>query len=194
MAQKIDRRVKRTRRLVSNAFIDLVLENGYDGVRIEDIIDRADVARTTFYTHFKDKGDLLDYVVELFREEAMQNIPNIELDENGLPSSEQLRTTFQNVADHASFFRMALAENGMPKFYDRIHDIVARMVQTLADQHAEEHGRSYRMPNSLVSYHFAGAFLSTVKWWLEDNRIYLISTEDMAENFLRLHGYKTKVK
>ncbi|MEM8856908.1 MAG: TetR/AcrR family transcriptional regulator [Chloroflexota bacterium] len=194
MAEKIDRRVKRTRRLVSNAFIELVLENGYDGVRIEDIIDRADVARTTFYTHFKDKGDLLDYVVELFRQESTQNIPNIELDSSGLPSSDQLCNTFQNVADHAPFFRMALAENGMPKFYDRIHQIVADMIETLTDKHVEETGRTYRMPNSLIAYHFAGAFLSTVKWWLEDNRIYLISPEEMADRFLRLHGYSSKAK
>ena len=189
MAEKIDRRIKRTRRLVSEAFIELVLENGYDGVRIEDIIERADVARTTFYTHFKDKGDLLEYVVEMFRQQTEQNIPSIKLDENGLPSADQLKTTFQNVADHVPFFQMALAENGMPKFYDKIHLIMANMVETLLTNHAEQTGRTYQLPISLIAYHFAGALLSTVKWWLQENRIYLISPGEMADQFLQLHGY-----
>lgn len=189
MAEKIDRRIKRTRRLVSEAFIQLVLEKGYDGVRIEDIIEQADVARTTFYTHFKDKGDLLEYVVETFRQQAEQNLPHIELDANGLPSAEQLKKTFQNVVDHAPYFRMALAENGMPKFYDRIHLIIANMVETLLTNHVEQVGRNYQVPISLIAYHFAGALLSTVKWWLQENRIYLISPEEMADQFLHLHGY-----
>ena len=189
MAKKIDRRVKRTRRLISEAFIHLVLEKGYDGVRIEGIIERADVARTTFYKHFRDKGDLLQYVANTFRETTKENMPNIQLDEQGLPSESQLAITFTNIAKHALFFRVSLASNGMPKLYDQVHSHIAEMIETLLTQHLEETGQQPAVPISLTAYHFTGALLSTVKWWLQEQRIYLIPPEEMATLFIQLHRF-----
>lgn len=54
-----DRRVRRTRRMVQEALVALILEKGYDAVTVTDIIDRADVGRSTFYAHFSDKRDVL---------------------------------------------------------------------------------------------------------------------------------------
>jgi AcrR family transcriptional regulator len=54
-----DRRVAKTRRALKEALTDLTLEHGYEAVTVSDIIDRADVGRSTFYAHFTDKDDLL---------------------------------------------------------------------------------------------------------------------------------------
>ena len=54
-----DRRVSRTRRALKDALTDLILEKGYEAVTVQDVIDRADVGRSTFYAHFVDKDDLL---------------------------------------------------------------------------------------------------------------------------------------
>jgi len=54
-----DRRVNRTRTALKEALTDLILEKGYEAVTVQDIIDRADVGRSTFYSHFLDKDDLL---------------------------------------------------------------------------------------------------------------------------------------
>ncbi len=54
-----DRRVQRTRRTLREALIALLLERGWDAVNVQDICERADVGRSTFYTHFADKEDLL---------------------------------------------------------------------------------------------------------------------------------------
>ena len=54
-----DRRVSRTRRSLKEALTDLILEKGYEAVTVQDVIDRADVGRSTFYAHFVDKDDLL---------------------------------------------------------------------------------------------------------------------------------------
>jgi AcrR family transcriptional regulator len=54
-----DRRVGKTRKALKEALTDLILEQGYEGVTVQDVIDRADVGRSTFYSHFIDKDDLL---------------------------------------------------------------------------------------------------------------------------------------
>ncbi|MEU8364671.1 TetR/AcrR family transcriptional regulator [Nonomuraea sp. NPDC048882] len=51
--------MRRTRRLVQQALVELILEKGYDAVTVTDIIVRADVGRSTFYAHFTDKQDVL---------------------------------------------------------------------------------------------------------------------------------------
>ena len=54
-----DRRVGKTRKALKEALTDLILEQGYEPVTVQDVIDRADVGRSTFYAHFVDKDDLL---------------------------------------------------------------------------------------------------------------------------------------
>lgn len=56
---KIDRRSARTRRALLTAFIELVLERNYAAIGIGDIVERADVGRSTFYSHFRSKDAVL---------------------------------------------------------------------------------------------------------------------------------------
>src|SRR5258708_14782425 len=55
---KTDKRVERTRKLLQTALIDLIGERGYDAITIQDIVDRANVGRTTFYLHYNSKEHL----------------------------------------------------------------------------------------------------------------------------------------
>src|SRR5260370_1139942 len=59
MQAKEDRRVGRTRKLLEDALHDLIVEKGYEAVTVQDIIDRANVGRSTFYAHYTDKQQLL---------------------------------------------------------------------------------------------------------------------------------------
>jgi AcrR family transcriptional regulator len=56
---KPDRRIARTRQALMSAFVSEILSRGYDEVSVEDIVKRANVGRSTFYTHYKSKDDLL---------------------------------------------------------------------------------------------------------------------------------------
>lgn len=187
MAVKEDRRVRRTKRLLREAFIELVAEQGYDTVRIEDILERADIARTTFYTHFRDKRALLNYVADVFRETSQARIADIQIDASGLPTVAQIEKTFSNFKENAPFFRMVLNTSGVPLLYEQVHQALANVVETLAIQNSQPGGVEPEVPHSLRAYHFAGSLLSTARWWLEGDRIYLISAEKMAEMFIQLH-------
>ena len=56
---RVDRRVQKTKKLLSQALIQLILEKGYERVTVQDILDKANVARSTFYTHYESKELLL---------------------------------------------------------------------------------------------------------------------------------------
>jgi AcrR family transcriptional regulator len=57
-----DRRVRRTRQALQDALFTLMTEKGYDAVTVQDTIDRADVGRSTFHSHYADKDELLQGV------------------------------------------------------------------------------------------------------------------------------------
>ena len=59
-----DRRVAKTRKALKEALTDLILEKGYEAVTVQDVIDRADVGRSTFYAHFVDKDALLMAILD----------------------------------------------------------------------------------------------------------------------------------
>jgi AcrR family transcriptional regulator len=59
VAKKEDRRVQRTQRLLREALVALIREKGFEALSVQEIIDRANVGRATFYAHFDNKEDLL---------------------------------------------------------------------------------------------------------------------------------------
>ena len=77
LEEKLDPRVKRTRKYLEQAFIELLTEKGFQSVTVQDITERAEVNRATFYAHFPDKYALLDHVVlQDFRQEVENRMLN----------------------------------------------------------------------------------------------------------------------
>lgn len=66
-----DPRVKRTRRLILDAFQSLLLEKGFHAISVQDIAGRATVNRATFYAHFVDKRDLLDHQISAWFQDVL---------------------------------------------------------------------------------------------------------------------------
>jgi AcrR family transcriptional regulator len=76
--EKLDPRVKRTRQLLEQSFLDVVSQKGFQSVSVQDITEKAGVNRATFYAHFPDKYALLDYSVRQgFRQELEKRMLNV---------------------------------------------------------------------------------------------------------------------
>src|SRR3990170_2749326 len=122
MPQNIpDRRVQKTRKLLQDSLIALVSEKGYESVTIQEILDRANVGRSTFYAHFQDKDQLLhsilDRLDELFEQhkkrvldaaKEIRNINDVDLT-SGLSPTLSL---FQFVGQNHRFFKTMLGHRG----------------------------------------------------------------------------------
>ena len=70
--QKLDPRVKRTRGLILQSFMEILPEKGFQTVSIQDITDRAGINRATFYAHFPDKYALLDRSIQLLFQQEIE--------------------------------------------------------------------------------------------------------------------------
>lgn len=76
-AKHVDPRVRRTRKLLQQAFIELFQEKGFSAISIQDITERATVNRATFYAHFTDKYDLMDSIIrEEFQRAVTDQLPS----------------------------------------------------------------------------------------------------------------------
>ena len=93
---KIDPRVKRTRKLLLDAFISLISEKSFEDITVQDIAARATVNRATFYAHFVDKYALVD---NLIREDFAQLLQRRLATHTG-SAQEHLRQVFLAVTDH----------------------------------------------------------------------------------------------
>jgi len=75
--EKLDPRVKRTRGLILRSFESLLAEKGFETISVQDVTDKAEVNRATFYAHFHDKYELLDYSIsQMFKQEIEKRTLN----------------------------------------------------------------------------------------------------------------------
>ncbi|WP_280234453.1 TetR/AcrR family transcriptional regulator [Nocardia cyriacigeorgica] len=100
MDESPDRRVRRTRNLLHRALIELMIERGYERVTVTDVIDRADVGRSTFYAHYRDKDDLLVVSCTDFLRREIDRVRGA----HGSPLA-PLRVMFRLAADYPDVYR-----------------------------------------------------------------------------------------
>jgi AcrR family transcriptional regulator len=71
-SRKTDPRVDRTRKLISEAFLEVMDKVGFEGLTVNDIAEKAGINRATFYAHFADKHELLSHEVRIGFTELIQ--------------------------------------------------------------------------------------------------------------------------
>jgi AcrR family transcriptional regulator len=169
MARKpVDRRVQRTRMLLQDALIGMMIEKGYEATTVQDIIDRANVGRATFYAHFADKETLLTSRLEDLRvllsrrQQQVLSAPG-GLRERGLGFSLAM---LEHARDHLPLYQAILGRESGAFVLQRIH----RMMADLVDIDLKAIGfKSVAEPRALAVEYIAGAFMAVLIWWLEHN-------------------------
>ena len=167
--RKKDRRVERTRRLLHEALIDLVRERNYDEITVQDILDRADVGRSTFYTHFRNKDHLLlgDLGTGL-TEEALV-IGEVDL--------------FQHLEDNYDLYRALVGTEGLPAVQSRLRRSLFDSWEERFSK-ANESGAENEIPTQVATHFLAGAQMEVIAWWLQAGMPY--SPEQMNGMLKRL--------
>jgi AcrR family transcriptional regulator len=181
--QKLDRRVQRTRAQLRDALIALILERGYDDLTIQDITDKADLRRATFYLHYKDKQELLLTVLsESFDEVVQQMTPLLQSDAlAGKTKVEAFLVMFKHAEQNALLYKRILNSQSGVIVSNLIREYLAALLLTALNAIPS---KQISVPPQVLANFMAGAELEMVAWWLNHDMPH--SPEQMAEMVQRL--------
>jgi AcrR family transcriptional regulator len=168
-----DRRVQRTRRLLHKALMSLILEKKYESITVQEILNRADVGRSTFYMHFQDKDELLfsgfQYLQSFLEtmQEASATVPG--------KSYERIIGFSLHMFEHAHEYRRVnralLGSNAEAVVRRRIHSVLAGIVwQELKLELENRKLGNCPVSPELLAHFLVSTYISVLTWWLNSKK------------------------
>ena len=170
MTHKIsDRRVQRTRLLLHKALMSLILEKKYESITVQEILDRANVGRSTFYLHFRDKGDLLFSGFQ-YLESFLESVQATSLTVSG-KSYERIigfsLAMFEHAYEYRRVNRALLGSSAEAVVRRRIHSVLAGIVwrELKLELQRQKRGKCPVSPE-LLAHFLVSTYTSVLTWWL----------------------------
>lgn len=167
-----DRRVLRSRRLLQEALVALILERGYDAVTVQAVLDRADVGRATFYAHFESKEALLFSLFEDLRASLQYELAGITPrtvarfgEGHGL-----LTPLFAHAARNRRLYRALLGSRDGAALLRYLREALATPMREHLRGAVAEHRVSPSIEVEIVVTAFVSTVLGVLVWWLETER------------------------
>lgn len=183
MPRKEDRRVRRTKRQLSEALLALVVEKEYETITVQEIAERADLNRATFYLHYGSKEELLIESLEAQFDQLVAMLEESSVEQPIWEERTHLVLAFEHAAEHASLYKVILSERGMGYIINRIINYLADVcVQELCASLPPQQVAA--VPIEVVAQHVAGSFYATLAWWLTHDMPY--PAEQMADIVFQL--------
>ena len=177
--ERLDPRVKRTRSLILTAFEDLLPEKGFQSLTVQDITDKAEINRATFYAHFADKYDLLDQSIrQRFRQELEKRTLNAchYTDEN-------LRMLIVSVCEFVSY-AYRHCTNAQPQFEALVEAQVKKQLQELLQMWLEKEETD--MDTNTAATAASWAIYGLVLQWNREKETERLSAEQFADQVFPL--------
>ena len=172
------RRRLHTRQLLVQTAMQLVLEQGYEAISIQDITDRADLGRGTFYIHFKDKEDVVwTAFQDIFQKLEQQ--AHKQLDRH-TPQVEYygLLNIFRHAEHNRDLYRVMFGGQGSALLTARAQDFLAKAFLRDIQTAPEPPEVNFNIPEEIEAQMLAGLISRLLYWWLETPNNY--SAERMA--------------
>ena len=164
--KKPDRRIQRTRHSLTHAMVELVTEKRFDDITVQNLIDRAEIGRSTFYSHFRDKEDLFQKNWEAFIDFCAQQI---NWDQVGKGSFMPIIFLFDHLKDVQPFYQGlvrsrkidALFKSGTEQLSRQIAEALKARVKHVAS-----------IPIPVLANYLASELFVLLKWWLDERMPY----------------------
>jgi AcrR family transcriptional regulator len=159
---RVQRRVARTKAAIEDAFVQLVLERGYDRVAVEDITDRADLARATFYAHYPNKEAVQFSVFNRLTEDLVQRIAD-----QGGPATvvhrDAIQAAYKQAAEMPDLYRACLSDARTRQAH---LSTLSRYAEENFRDRLKALGQQPRVPVPLMARAFVGAHVAVLEAWL----------------------------
>lgn len=159
----IDRRIQRTRQLLREALFSLIIEQGYERIAIQDITDRANIGRTTFYLHYQEKEELLKASVKALMQELQLDVePSAE---EVCPYTIRCIRIFEHVAQRQQLYRALLKDTEPLNIGNLMRTYFAELFLRYTLESLNK-GELSSLKSELIAAHAAGSLFGLISWWL----------------------------
>jgi AcrR family transcriptional regulator len=175
----MDRRVVKTRKAITEAFIGLLEERDFEQITINDIADRADVNRGTVYLHYTDKFDLLDQSIETYLQQLVESCM-VEGPTTPMTIKDALLRTFRYLEQHAPVYSTLLTRKGIPAFRNRLMTLLIQGVEEQVDACGIHKG----LNREITIQFLASAAAGLLEWWIMNSMPY--PAEEIAEELISM--------
>ena len=166
----MDRRQKKTREAIINAFCDILSKKHYNQITVGEIIQRADVGRATFYAHFETKDYLLKELCEelfchVFDATQANGENHKHIFECNAPSSVFLHLLQHLRKNDHNILNLLVCENNdlfLGYIKENLKSLIKKQPQSLAYKKPDE------LPEDFWIDHISSAFVESIYWWIKN--------------------------
>jgi AcrR family transcriptional regulator len=176
-----DRRVRRTRRILGEALLSLILEKSFERITVQDILDRSDVGRSTFYAHYRDKEALLLAGFDTMRAELRRDLDAMKPGVPPDPTS-PAAVIFDHAYRHRRIYQALCGRQGGNVVHRHLHRLIGDLLREHLRPHLAAVGSD--LPVDVVAEFYTSAALGLLIWWV--NHDYPHSPAELAGMYQRL--------
>jgi AcrR family transcriptional regulator len=174
--QARDRRVQRTHKALRDAFDSLIREKSYDSIAVKEILDRANVGRSTFYTHYRDKDELLVSGIHDMINPARTTVPASSSARHERIVSFSL-PIFEHLYRHRRVGGDRMGTRGRAILHEHLRRVLAELIaDDLRKDLSSRRKAAGKIPSDLLVQYVASTFILVLNWWVE-TRSRLSATE-----------------
>jgi AcrR family transcriptional regulator len=185
----IDRRVRKTKKALSESLISLMQKKEFRGISISEIVGLAELNRGTFYKHYQYKEDLLEEVIDDVMTDLIRSYrePYLHIDTFELSNltSSSIKI-FEHVARYSTFYTIIVNSNVLPGFQNKI----CNEFKNISKLDLEKCYPTHNINNELLASYSAYAILGMIIEWVQEGFKY--SPSYMAEQLLEIINHDPK--
>jgi AcrR family transcriptional regulator len=161
-----DRRVQRTQNLLREALVSLMHEKDYDSIVVKEILDRANVGRSAFYTHFRDKDELLVSGIHHILGSARSTGPSLSAESRDRMLWFSL-PIFEYVDPHRHAGEPKMGTKGRALIHEHLRKVLAQLIAEEVGLDPVRRKPASRIPSQLLVQYVASTFILVLNWWIE---------------------------
>lgn len=185
--QKQNRRVTRTRQLIRQAMLALMMERGYEKVTVQDILDRANIGRSTFYAHYRDKEDLLlRGIAEIsYGDEVEARVRQHlqDLQQQGVTHTLSTTPMFTHVKHNRQLHEVMFRKNKENPILEKGTALLYANTQAQLE-HLQKPGHAPAVPLAALTHFLTGGLMALIQWWVDSGADY--TPQQMDELFQQI--------
>lgn len=193
-----DRRIAKTRQVIYETFISLMSEKEFTQISIKDIINQANISRSTFYAHYQDKYDLLDKTIQEKLSELSELL--IESKSNYINYQSNIEipdpyfvTFFEHLAMNNKFYHTLFTKMDSSEFLSKMFEVVRKSFYIRVSSMEKE--QKLLVPLDILLDYSSSSIMGITKVWVENNMIYAPHYMALQMTRLAIMGlYKTMGK